>query len=118
MFHIMPESAANLICIKVSGKLTDADYKAFIPKVEEVIEEFGIIRFYVDILDLDGWEWRAAWDDFAFGINHWKDFSKMAIVGDKRWIELSALIASKITKADVRFFDRSCAAEALIWVDN
>ncbi len=116
MFHILPESVDDLICIKVSGKLTDADYKAFIPKVEAVIEEFGTIKFYVDMLDLEGWEWRAAWDDFAFGIKHWSDFSKLAMVGDQRWEELSAKIADKINQADVRYFEADQEAEALSWV--
>ena len=116
MFHILPESNADLICVKVSGKLTDADYKAFIPKVEEVITQFGTIKFYVDVLDLEGWEWRAAWDDFAFGIKHWKDFTKLAMVGDAKWEELSAKIADKINKAEVRYFDEDHAAEALEWV--
>lgn len=118
MFHILPESAGDLICLKVSGKLTDADYQAFIPMAEKVIVEFGTIKFYVDMLDLDGWEWRAAWDDFAFGIKHWHDFSKLALVGDQRWEELSAKIADKITSADVRFFEQDQAAEAMAWVQS
>ena len=118
MFHILPESDGNLICLKVSGKLTDADYKAFIPKIEDVIEEFGTAKFYVDMLDLEGWEWRAAWDDFAFGIQHWSDFTKIAMVGNKQWEELSARVADKITKADVRYFEESQAAEALVWVKS
>ena len=56
MIQILSESMASLICIKISGKLNDADYKNFIPRVEAVINEFGSIRLYVDILDMSGWE--------------------------------------------------------------
>ena len=90
----------------ISGKLTDAEYKNFIPKVEAVINEFGAIKLYVDMLDMAGWEWRVAWDDFAFGIKHWNNFTKLALVGEKRWEKFSAQVADKINKAEVRFFDR------------
>ena len=109
---------ASLMCIKVFGKLTDAEYKNFIPKVEAVINEFGFIRLYVDMLDMDGWEWRVAWDDFAFGIKHWNEFTKLALVGDKRWENFSAQVADKIHKAEVRFFDRKEIVKALIWIKN
>jgi universal stress protein A len=118
MIHILPESMGSLICIKVSGKLTDAEYKNFIPKVESVINEFGAIKLYVDMLDMDGWEWRVAWDDFAFGIKHWNNFTKLALVGEKRWEKFSAQVADKINKAEVRFFDRKETTEALIWIKD
>ena len=118
MIQILPESIASLICIKISGKLTDADYKNFIPRVESIINEFGSIRLYVDIIDMAGWEWRVAWDDFAFGIKHWNNFTKLALVGEKRWEKLSAQVADKINKAEVRFFDKEETVKALIWIKN
>jgi hypothetical protein len=116
MITILPESDGALMCIKLSGKLTDAEYKNLIPQVESIIEEFGKIKFYINMLDFDGWEWRVAWDDFAFGIKHWNSFEKLAIVGDTRWVELAALVGAKITKADVKFFGSSQESEALTWV--
>ena len=38
------------------------------------------------------------------------------MVGDAKWEELSAKIADKINKAEVRYFDEDHAAEALEWV--
>ena len=118
MIKILPESKGSLICIKVSGKLTDAEYKNFIPHVESVIKEFGTIKLYVDILDLDGWEWRVAWDDFAFGIKYWNNFSKLALVGERRWEKFSVLVVDKIHKADVRCFDRANSSVALAWIQE
>ena len=118
MIKILPESKGSLICVKVSGKLTDAEYKNFIPYAESIIKEFGTIKFYVDMLDLDGWEWRVAWDDFAFGIKYWNNFSKLALVGERRWEKFSVLVVDKIHKADVRFFDGENSRAALIWIQE
>ena len=59
-----------------------------------------------------------AWDDFAFGIKHWNKFTKLALVGDKRWEKISAQVADKINKAEVRFFGKEETVEALIWIKN
>ena len=118
IINILPESSGSLVCIKVSGKLTDAEYKNLIPQIELVIQEFGVIKIYIDILELDGWEWRVAWDDFAFGIKHWRSFSKIALVGGRRWEELSAKIADKIIKADVKYFGKENSIEALTWIND
>jgi universal stress protein A len=115
LITILPESNGPLICIKISGKLTDAEYKDFIPQVESVMEKFGKIKFYINILDFNGWEWRVAWDDFAFGFEHWDNFETLAIVGDKRWERLATLVQKKLIKANVRYFYRRQENEALIW---
>ena len=118
MIKILPESKGSLICVKVSGKLTDAEYKNFIPYAESIIKEFGTIKFYVDMLDLDGWEWRVAWDDFAFGIKYWDNFSKLALVGERRWEKFLVLVVDKIHKADVRIVDRENSSTALTWIQE
>ena len=114
MIRILPERLDSLVCIKVSGKLTDAEYQNFIPRVEAIIKKFGIIK----ILDLDGWEWRMAWDDFAFGIQHWDKFSKIGIVGEKRWAQTSAWITNKIAGGEVRFCRGDETTEAFSWVKH
>jgi hypothetical protein len=118
VIQILPESVASLICIKVSGKLTDSEYRNFIPRLESVINDFGSIKLYVDMLDMDGWEWRVAWDDFAFGIKHWNEFTKLALVGDKRWERFSAQVVEKINKAEVQFFSRKEIVKAMIWIKD
>ena len=118
MITILPESEGDLVCLKVSGKLTDADYKDMIPKLEAVIDAHGSIRLFADLSEFDGWEWIAAWDDFAFGIKHWNHITRMALMGTKRWEELSAKIADKIMPADVKFFGVDQRDEAIEWAGN
>ena len=42
------------------------------------------LRAPIDTL-FSGWEWRAAYDDAAFGIKHWNDIERVALIGDARW---------------------------------
>ena len=118
MIFILPESINSLIFIKISGKITVAEYKDFIPYVESTIKKFGKIRVFVDLVDLDDWEWRVVWDDLAFGITHWNKFTKVAIVGHRRVERLSVWATNKITNGDIRFYYGGEATDALNWVKN
>jgi hypothetical protein len=62
--------------------------------------------------ELDGWEPRAAWDDFRLGLRHGSEFTRVAIVGNKRWQELSARVGNWILSGDVRYFEAIDAAVA------
>lgn len=116
MFQILPESSGNLVCIKAVGKLTDADYRALIPPLEAIMVEHGSFKLFADLEEFDGWEWLAAWDDFAFGLKHWNNIEKIALIGTARWEELAAKIADKLMPSEVRFFPLAERANALTWI--
>ena len=45
MIEVLPESRGNILGIRASGKLTDADYKdVLIPYLEKIIGEQGMAR--------------------------------------------------------------------------
>ena len=118
MFDVLPESEGRRVFVKASGKLTDADYKALIPQLEGTIDKYGPIRLLVDMGEFEGIELRAAWDDFAFGLKHWNDFERMALVGDKRWEELSVKAFNCLTKGDIRYFDLADGNLARAWIEE
>ncbi len=118
MFDVLPESEGRRIFVKASGKLTDADYKALIPQLEAAIDRHGSLRLLVDMGEFKGIELQAAWDDFAFGIKHWNDFERMALVGDKRWEELLAKAFNRLTRGDIRYFDLVDANAARAWIEE
>ena len=116
MIEILPESQDNMVCLRAVGKLTDAEYQKLIPELESFLEKHGTARIYCDITEMEGWELAAAWDDFAFGVKHWNDFTKLALLGNQRWEELSVKIGDKLTKADVRYFPEEEKEAALAWI--
>ena len=116
MFELLPGSEGNVVGIHASGRLTDSDYKTFLPQIEDLIEQHGSIRLLVDMEGFDGWDLHAAWDDFTFGMTHWHHFDKMALLGDATWERLSAKAADVLMRGDVRFFELSERDAAWDWI--
>jgi hypothetical protein len=116
MFQKLSESSEKILGFKVSGKLTDEDYKAFVPQIEKIIQEFGRISLLLELDDFHGWDLGAAWDDFKFGMKHIKDFKRVAIVGDKKWEEWMAKLAKPFMRAEVKYFDGSQLQDAWGWL--
>lgn len=85
-----------LIKLIVSGKLTHADYEFMVPMIENAIREVKKpnIKFLVDALELEGWELRALWDDFKFGMETMGLITKIAFVGNKTWEEYAIKITN------------------------
>lgn len=107
---------AVFLHIKAVGKLTHADYQLMTPMIESALEAAGDphIHALVDGTELDGWEARAAWDDFKLGLHHGKQFEKIAIYGNRRWQELAAKIGSWFIAGEVRYFED--LDDALRWL--
>ncbi len=115
MLKILPKSKDAFIAIQASGTLTGEDYDAVLPDIEKIIEKHGKVRVCIDMASFDGWEMSAAWKDMIFGIAHWNDLDKLAIVGDAKWEEWSATITDVMMHGAVRHFPVRDQAEALKW---
>ena len=69
--------------MKLSGKLHDEDYRQFVPMIESILTAEGKVRLFVQFEEFQGWDMHAAWDDFKFGLKHYSDFERIAMVGDR-----------------------------------
>ena len=58
----------------------------FVPKPEAMMAKGPIKMLYVIGKDFAGFELEALWDDGAFGLRHWHDFSLIAVVADHAWM--------------------------------
>jgi len=112
------ENGGKVLVVHVSGKLVKADYEQFVPECERLIRQYGQLSLLFDMSDFHGWELSAAWEDFKFGIEHFADIERLAMVGDKKWQQGMAIFCKPFTKAAVRYFDHADAAEARKWLDE
>jgi hypothetical protein len=110
------ESGGKVLVVHVSGKLTKADYERFVPEVERLVREHGKLRLLFDMTGFHGWEVSAAWEDFKFGVKHFADIERLAMVGETRWQHGMATFCKPFTTAAVRYFDHAAAAEARKWL--
>ena len=106
------------LSFKVVGKLTYADYKKITPLIDSALE--GVkdpkIDAFIDASELEGWELRAAWDDFRLGLKHGSEFERIVIVGSKKWQEFASKVAAWFVSGEVKFFED--AESALTWLQE
>lgn len=93
--------------VAVQGKLTHEDYKVIIPLLDNAVAgvDGAHIKLLVECRDFEGWELRAAWDDFKLGLKHGREFKKIAIVGDKPWEKAIARVGSWFIGGEMKFFE-------------
>ncbi len=104
--------------LKAIGKLTHEDYEMITPMIDSALAEVKHpqVKVLIDGLELEGWEPRAAWDDFKLGLMHGNEFEKIAIYGDKKWQERLAKIGSWFISGEVKFFENY--DEAVSWLQD
>jgi hypothetical protein len=118
MIETIESGSPRVVAFKLSGKLHDEDYKHFVPAVDAAVAHEGKVRLLAQFADFHGWDLRAAWDDFKFGLRHYSDFERIAMIGDQKWEAWMATFCKPFTKAKVRYFDSSDAGTAWKWVQE
>ncbi len=73
------------LSLKAVGKLSHEDYKIMTPMIDSALSTVKEpqVKVLIDGTELEGWELRAAWDDFKLGLKHGNEFMKIAIYGNK-----------------------------------
>ena len=110
------EEAGRIAKVVITGKLAKDDYEFFVPEIERLIELHGKIRLLVELVDFHGWSVAAAWEDTKFGVRHFNDIDRLAVVGDSQWERGMAVFCKPFTRAEVRYFDLAAADEAERWI--
>jgi hypothetical protein len=87
-------------------------FEQFVPEVERLVREHGKLRLLFDMTGFQGWEVSAGWEDFKFGVEHFADMERLAMVGETRWQHGMTTFCKPFTTATVRYFDRADAAAA------
>ncbi|MEA1917799.1 MAG: STAS/SEC14 domain-containing protein [Campylobacterota bacterium] len=102
--------------LKAVGTLSHEDYEAFTPMIDSALNSVKEpkVKAFFDITELQGWELRAAWDDFKLGLKHGNEFEKIALYGNKNWQEKISKVASWFVAGEVKFFDNY--DEAYEWI--
>ena len=115
--ELQEEMGGKILLLKLSGKLTKADYEHFTPEVERLIKQHGKLRVLVQMHDFHGWQLSAMWEDVKFDWKHFRDIDRLALVGESKWEAGMAVFCKPFTSATVRYFDISKADEARAWVE-
>ncbi|MEN8212885.1 MAG: STAS/SEC14 domain-containing protein [Pseudomonadota bacterium] len=106
------------VSLKATGKLTHEDYETIAPMIDSALSAVKQpkVKALIDGTELEGWELRAAWDDFKLGLKHGNEFEKVAIYGNKNWQEIAAKIGDWFVSGKVKYFDSE--EDALAWLNE
>ncbi|WP_354625434.1 STAS/SEC14 domain-containing protein [Psychromonas sp. MME2] len=105
-----------IIVVKAIGKLNHADYQVLSPMIDSALQKVmsSSAKVLVDISEFEGWELRAAWDDFKLGLKHGESFSKIAVYGNNEWRALGIKVSEWFVSGEIKAFDDYEAA--MMWL--
>ena len=107
----------NFVAVKLSGKLTDTDYKQFVPVIFAAAEK-GKLHLLVQMENFQGWEPQALWDDIQLDAQLGDKIERLAFIGDNEWEAWMAKICKPFTRAMIQYFDANDARDAWAWVQD
>ena len=119
-FSIGIERTGNnfFLSLKAQGKLTHKDYETITPMIDSALAAVKDpkVKVLVDGTELEGWEARAAWDDFKIGLKHGNEFEKIAIYGNKKWQEVIAKVGGWFISGELVYFENE--EDAITWLNE
>jgi SpoIIAA-like len=119
MFKFIEGLPQNVIAIEATGKVTHEDYQqVLIPKAEAMMAQGPVRMLYVIGEAFTGFELEAMWDDGAFGLKHWRDFSHIAVVTDHAWLRATIGMFKPFFHGEIRLFMLSELPAAKDWISN
>ena len=117
MFKFIEGLPQDVLAIEASGKVTHDDYRnTLIPKAEAMMAKGPIKMLYVIGKDFASFELQALWDDGAFGLRHWYDFSHIAVVTDHAWMRAMVSMFKPFFHGNVRLFGLAELPAAKDWI--
>ena len=106
----------DVIGIVCNGELTEEDMKRMHGFLHERLASAGHPGLVVDLTGFESYEDLAALsEDAKMDMAHRNDFSRVAVIGDKKWMEWGTDLAGALTRAEMRWFDSNELEMAQDW---
>lgn len=118
MLQKLDDSSKNIVGFKLSGKVTDPEFKSFAAEIEKTIAGEGKIKLLLVTEYPQEFTLKATWDNIVFWIKHIKDIERLAIVGQKEWEKWVELLEHPFISTEVRYYSKSRLKEAWTWLKS
>jgi len=116
MLDYREDPHSDLIEITVDGRIGKDEFEGIAARLEAAIARHGKVRVLEVVKSLGGVEPSAFWADLKFGLRHLNDFSRCAVVTDKRWIEWLAKAMDPLVACEIRHFPPEQIDAARAWL--
>lgn len=119
MIEVEHMQGKDVIVVRASGRLSIKDYDCVVPEIETALHlAQGPLQVVIRLEDFHGWDIGALWKELRFGAEHGGDFGRVAVLGETSLQGWATRLAAPFVQAEMRFFPREEAPQALAWVQN
>lgn len=112
---ITTDHSPGLVCARVFGEFSLADYQEFEELVNYKIRFEGPVNLLFDLRDMAGFTVDVAWEEIKFSRKHPHDFQRVAVLTDDQWLSWRVWMTQFFTDAEVKVFEDEEDARA--WLD-
>ena len=106
----------GVIGFEAGGTLAAEDYRdVLLPAIERAADS-GDLRVLIVVNELDGVSPGAMWEDLKMGLQHGRDWKRIALVTDVEWMRHMAAWFGWLTPGEMRHFPLAERADALTWL--
>jgi hypothetical protein len=117
MLTLMEGLPPDVLGVEATGTVTHHDYQAvLIPAAEAMLATGPVKMIYVAGPGFTGYELEALWDDSAFGLKHWHQFKRIAVVTDNTWLRAAVTMFSPFVPIEMRLFELAKLDTAKTWI--
>jgi hypothetical protein len=114
MLDVLADLPANVIGFEVTGKLTAEDFRdIMLPALDKASDDE--IRIVIVIPSYRGVTGGALWQDLKIGVEHWRAWTRIAVVTDAGWMRHCTEWFGWMTPGEVKHFPVAQRAEAVAW---
>ena len=100
---------------EVSDVVHTDDYRdVVLPAVQRAAKE-GEIRFVIVIPDFGGMTGGAVWQDVKVGVEHFRDWKRIALVTDIDWMRHATELFGWMTPGTIKIFPLAQRDGAIAW---
>ncbi len=116
MLEMHEHDAQDVIELIVDGAVSREEYEAVRDRAEAFISRRGRARLLEVILDLGPVDPVVLWEDTRFAFSHMGDFSRIAVVTERKWLAEVLAALQKIFVGEVKGFTLDACEEAWNWL--
>jgi SpoIIAA-like len=121
MVEQLADMPPGVIGVRMSGKVTGAEYHELVDPVLEALDRGEQVRYLVVTSpDFEGLDLDALWQDVktagSVGLKHRKAWERFALVTDKDWMRRAVAAFGWLSPGELRVFDPDQLEDAKAWV--
>jgi hypothetical protein len=119
MIEVLSDMPARVAGIRVSGRVTGDDIRAFVPTMEKLLDTDEIRFVEVVAPDYEGFGPGGLVEDLKAGfgtlIGHHSKFTRIAVVSDREWIAHTLHALAWLVPGELKLFHLDELEQAKEW---